>query len=124
MLGLIPSWVKVAGACAVVAIISVVLFDLRHELIEKGKNIVYAQDYAETIKAQKEQAKKDAKLIEDQTSYIIALENSKTTVKEKVRVVQAPCDKDGRGDPRLDDAADWVRNRLLPPGPGQAPGLR
>lgn len=86
-------------------------FMLRHELIEKGKNIVYAQDNAARLKAQEEQAKRDALLIASQNSYIVDLQNSGSTVKEKIRVVQAPCDKDGLGDPRLGLFNDWLQLR-------------
>lgn len=96
----------------IAAVVIGVLFMLRHELIEKGRNLVYAEDNAARVKAQDEQAVRDKTLIAAQNSYIVDLQNSGQTVKERIRVVQAPCDKDGLGDPRLDDAADWVRGRL------------
>lgn len=112
---------KFVGIGLLVALVLGGAFMLRHELIEKGKNLVYAQDNAALLKAQKEQAARDALLIASQNSYINDLQNSGSTVKEKIRVVQAPCTNDGRGDPRLDDTADWVRGRLAAD-PLQAPG--
>lgn len=118
------SWLtilKFVGIGVVVLLILGGAWMLRNELIEKGKNIVYAQDNAALVKAQKEQATRDAILIASQTSYINDLQNAGTVVKEKIRVVQAPCVNDGRGDPRLDDTADWVRGRLTAD-PFQTPG--
>ena len=84
---------------------------LRHELIEKGKAIVYAQDNAARVKAQDEQTARDALLITAQNSYINDLQNQGVQIKEKIRVVQGPCIKDGTDDPRLGDLSDWLRSR-------------
>lgn len=86
-------------------------FMLRHELIEKGKNLVYAQDNAARVKAQDEQAARDAVLIASQNGYINDLQNQGVQIKEKIRVVQGPCIKDGTDDPRLGDLSDWLRAR-------------
>lgn len=86
---------------------------LRDELIDKGKNLVYAQDNAAILKAQKQQAADDAQRLKAQAVYIEHLEASAATVKEKIRVVQVPssaCKDDGRSDPRLGDTVDWLRS--------------
>lgn len=103
---------KFVGIGLFVALVVGGAFMLRHELIEKGKNLVYAEDNAALVKAQKEQIANDARLVEEQKHYIADLQRSGVQVKETIRVVQAPCKNDGRGDPRLDDTADWVRGRL------------
>ncbi len=85
---------------------------LRDSLIEKGENIIKAQDNAALVKAQQEQSARDAVLIRAQNEYINDLQSSGQTVKERIRVVQAPCANDGLGDPRLGDTLDWVRKQL------------
>ena len=63
------------------------------------------------VKAQKEQMAKDAVLVRDQKAYIDSLESRGVEVKERIRVVQAPCVKDGADDPRLGDTVDFLRSR-------------
>lgn len=102
-------------------------FMLRHELIEKGKNLVYAEDNAALVKAQKAQIENDGKLVVDQKAYIDHLESKGEVVKENIRYVQAPCVKDGADDPRLGDVVDWLRrdksaNSVQAPGGPAAKG--
>lgn len=91
-----------------------VLFMLRHELIEKGKNLVYAEDNAALVKAQQKQTADDAERLKAQGVYIEHLESQGTQIKEKIRYVQAPCIGDGAADPRLGDVVDWLRGRPAP----------
>lgn len=107
----IPTMVKAAAIGIVVLIVVGMAWMLRNELIEKGENIIKAQDNAALVKAQQEQTARDAVLIASQNSYINDLQNAGTAVKEKIRVVQAPCTGDGAGDPRLGIFNDWMRSR-------------
>lgn len=88
-----------------------VLFMLRHELIEKGKNLVYAEDNAARVKAQEKQTADDAVRIRDQQKAIADLTNSGNTVKERIKYVQGPCKNDGSDDPRLGMFDEWLRGR-------------
>lgn len=114
----IPTMVKAAAIGIVVLIVVGMAWMLRNELIEKGENIIKAQDNAALVKAQQEQTARDAVLIASQNSYINDLQNAGTAVKEKIRVVQAPCTGDGAGDPRLGILNDWLQQRA---GGGGAP---
>jgi hypothetical protein len=105
----IPSAVKIGAVLVVLLIVGAILWAVRAELIDKGENIIKAQDNAALVKAQQDQAKRDAVLIASQNAYINDLQNAGTAVKEKIRVVQAPCVGDGRDDPRLGDTVDWLR---------------
>ena len=107
----LPSMLKVGAILVVLLIVGAVLWTVRAELIDKGENIVKAQDNAALVKAQADQARRDAVLIASQNSYINDLQNAGTAVKEKIRVVQAPCTGDGAGDPRLGIFDDWMRSR-------------
>lgn len=119
----IPTAVKAAFMGILLLLVVGGAWMLRDELIAKGENIIKAQDNAALVKAQADQAKRDAVLIASQNDYINTLQNSGNTVKEKIRVVQAPCGpNDGRGDARLDDAASWVRGQLAPGGVPAAGG--
>jgi hypothetical protein len=102
---------KLVGGGLIVAIVVGGAFMLRHELIEKGKNIVYAQDNAARLKAQDEQIAGDQLRIEDlqEANRRRVLEGS--TIKETIRVVQGPCTKDGADDARLKQFHDWLRTR-------------
>ncbi len=102
---------KFVGIGLVVALVAGGAWMLRNELIEKGKNIVYAQDNAARLKAQDEQTARDKVLIDAQNNYINDLQNQGVQIKEKIRVVQGPCTKDGTDDPRLGDLSDWLRSR-------------
>jgi hypothetical protein len=83
---------------------------LRDELIDKGMNLVKAQDNAALVKAQADQAKSDALRIAAQNDYINLLQSSGNSVKEKIRVVPSQtCLDDGRSDPRVGDTVDWLR---------------
>lgn len=107
---------KYAGFGLLILLVLGGAFMLRDELIEKGMNIVKAQDNAALVKAQQEQATRDAVLIASQNAYINDLQNSSANVKERIRVVQAPCKDDGAGDPRVRDTVDWLRGKLTPRG--------
>ena len=102
---------KIGGVALLLILVAGGAYALRHELIEKGKNIVYAQDNAARVKAQQDQMRRDALLVTAQNEYINQLQNSGIEVKEKIRVVQGPCVKDGTDDPRLGDTIDWLRSR-------------
>lgn len=102
---------KFVGIGLAVVIVLGGAFMLRHELIEKGKAYVYAQDNAARVKAQEEQTARDRATLDQQRKYIERLELSGVQIKEQIRVVQAPCDKDGLGDPRLGLFDDWMRSR-------------
>lgn len=107
----IPSAVKVGAVLVALLVVGAILYTVRAELIEKGKNIVYAEDNAARVKAQEEQAVRDRATLDSQRKYIERLELSGVQIKEQIRVVQAPCDKDGLGDPRLGLFDDWMRAR-------------
>lgn len=117
----ILSWLKIGGIAVALIAIAAGALAYRHELIEKGKNIVYAEDNAALVKAQKAQIENDAKLVVDQKIYIDHLESKGEVIKENIRYVQAPCVKDGADDPRLGDVVDWLR-RGKPADSLQAPG--
>ncbi len=105
---------KIIGVGILVLIIAGGAWMLRDELIEKGKNLVYAQDNAAIVKAQQQQTKDDAERLKGQAVYIEHLEAQGTQIKEKIRYVQAPCVGDGTTDSRLGDVVDWLRGRPAP----------
>lgn len=107
---------KIGGVLIALLVVGGILWTVRAELIAKGENIIKAQDLAATVKAQEEQKKRDDLLIASQNTYIVDLQNQGAVVKEKIRVVQAPCVKDGADDPRLGDVVDWLRSRPAPGG--------
>ena len=115
---------KLVGGGLIVLIVGVLLWTVREELIQKGENIIKAQDNAALVKAQKDQIANDARLVSQQKEYIAELQASGTQIKERIRVVAAPCAKDGADDPRLRDTVDWLRGRgtpnSLPAGGGPA----
>lgn len=113
----LPSMLKVGAVLVVLLIVGAILYTVRAELIAKGENIIKAQDNAALVKAQQEQSARDAVLIASQNAYINDLQNAGTAVKEKIRVVQAPCTGDGAGDPRLGIFNDWLRSRAGDSGP-------
>lgn len=95
----------------VAAVVLAGAFMLRHELIEKGKNIVYAEDNAARVKAQDEQSARDRATLDSQRKYIERLELSGVQIKETIRVVQGPCKDDGVGDPRFGLFNEWLKLR-------------
>ncbi len=107
----IPSFLKIGGILVVLLVVGSVLYTVRAALIEKGENIIKAQDNAALVKANAEQMARDKILVEHQNAYINDLQNQGVQIKEKIRYVQAPCDKDGLGDPRLGLFDEWVRSR-------------
>lgn len=116
---------KIIGVAILIALLAGGAWMLRDELIAKGENIIKAQDNAALVKAQKDQTARDAVLIASQNAYINDLQNAGTAVKEKIRVVQAPCTGDGAGDPRLGIFNDWMRSRPGNSGaPSSGPGAK
>lgn len=115
--------IKLVGVGLLVLLVVGGAWMLRDELIAKGENIIKAQDNAALVRDQREQAKRDAVLIASQNSYINDLQSAGSVVKEKIRVVQGPCVKDGTDDPRLGDLSDWMRGRpgYNLPAPGGPP---
>lgn len=112
-------WLKIAGiGIAVVAIVAGALA-YRHELIEKGKNIVYAQDNAARVKAQDKQIADDAERVADLEERARKLSALGRQVKKEIERVPGPCIKDGADDPRLQQFDQWLRSR--PPYNSRAP---
>ncbi len=107
----IPSILKIGAIVVVLFVVGAVLWTVRAALIEKGMNIIKAEDNAALVKANAEQMARDKILVEHQNAYINDLQNQGVQIKEKIRYVQAPCDKDGLGDPRLGLFDEWVRSR-------------
>lgn len=112
---------KLVGGVAAIVVIGGILWTVRDSLIDKGMNIVYAQNNAAILKAQADQTSKDKATLDQQRKYIERLELSGVQIKETVRETQAPCKGDGVGDPRLDAVGDWVRDALSS-GPGSTQG--
>lgn len=83
----------------------------RHELIEKGKNIVYAQDNAARVKAQEKQIADDAERVADLQEQARKLGAAGRQIKKEIHLVQGSCPNDGAGDPRLKQFNDWLRSR-------------
>lgn len=117
--------IKLIGLAIGIAIVVGLAIAYRDSLIEKGKNIIYAEDNAALVLAQKKQIENDTALVRDQKVYIDHLESAGGTVKEKIRYVQGPCIKDGADDPRLGDTVDFLRGEQapdsIPPQGGPAP---
>ncbi len=107
----IPSILKIGAIVVVLFVVGAVLWTVRAALIEKGENIIKAQDNAALVKANAEQMKRDAILVEHQNAYINDLQNQGVRIKETIRVVQGPCKDDGLGDARLKLFDEWVRSR-------------
>lgn len=103
---------KLVGGVAAIALVGGLLWMVRDALIEKGMNIVQAQNNAAIVKAQAEQESKDKVTINQQRKYIERLEESGVKIVQQVRNVPGPCTNDGRGDTRLDAISDWVRDSL------------
>lgn len=109
MFGISTARLVIYGIVAIVVLGGA--FMLRHELIEKGKAIVYAEDNAARVKAQEDQIRRDAATVDSQRKYIERLELSGVQIKETIRVVQGPCKDDGAGDPRFGLFNEWLKLR-------------
>ncbi len=107
----IPSFLKIGGILVVLLIVGSILYTVRAALIEKGENIIKAQDNAALVKANAEQMARDKILVDHQNAYIVDLQNQGVKIKETIRVVQGPCKDDGLGDARLKLFDEWVRSR-------------
>lgn len=126
MFGLSLTAIKFIAAGIVVAAIIAVAVAYRHELIEKGKNIVYAEDNAARVKAQEKQIADDAQRVEDLQEQARKLSAQgrqvKVELRDQIKYVQTTCPKDGAGDPRLKQFNDWLLTR--PPYDSRSTGDR
>lgn len=113
---------KLVGIGLVVALVTGGAFMLRHELIEKGKNIVYAEDNAARVKAQEKQIADDAQRVADLQEQARRLSAAGRQIKKEIQRVPAPCIKDGADDARLQQFDQWLRSR--PPHDSRAAGDR
>ena len=102
---------KFVGIGLVVALVAAGAFMLRHELIEKGKNYVYAQDNAARVKAQEKQIADDTQRVADLQEQARRLASQGRQIKKEIHLVQGPCANDGAGDPRLKQFNDWLLSR-------------
>lgn len=117
----LANWKLIAIGLAVVAI-SIGALAYRHELIEKGKNLVYAEDNAARVKAQEKQIADDAQRVADLQEKTRQLGSQGRQIKKEIQLVQGPCVKDGADDARLKQLNDWLQSR--PPYDSRSPGDR
>lgn len=118
-------WLSIAkfvGIGLVVALVAAGALAYRHELIEKGKNIIYAEDNAARVKAQEKQIADDAQRVADLQEQARKLGAAGRQIKKEIHLVKGSCPNDGAGDPRLKQFNDWLRSR--PPYDSRAAGDR
>lgn len=111
MFGLSATAIKLIVVGIVIAILIGLFIKYRDSLIQMGKNVVYAEDNAARVEAQDKQIKDDANRVVALNAFIDQLQIDGSQIKEKIRVVQGPCTKDGADDVRLREFNQWLRTR-------------